>query len=284
MHFRPQFHSPRIGLRLINDGIIDYNREQPALTVDPHAAELSHMARTRVTPLRPKIQAPAASEITHTRFLVSAERLFCVNGYEGTKIRAIATLSNANLGMLSHYWGSKRALFREVFDRRLRPIHEERMRRFRVIEKNARAGKPFSLAEVLQAQIEPSFILPGQSAAEANARRLLLGRALTDPSEEVVTVMGEIFAESGSLFFSLLRKSSPDTNHSEFYWRANCVVGAFTFAESYTDRLTQFIDEDLSDIDWLEASSYVVRFLAAGMRAPAVSTVLKRKKARARAA
>ena len=24
---------------------------------------------------------------------------------------AIATLSNANLGMLSHYWGSKRALF-----------------------------------------------------------------------------------------------------------------------------------------------------------------------------
>jgi AcrR family transcriptional regulator len=242
------------------------------------------MARTRAASLRPKIQAPAASEITHTRFLLSAERLFCVNGYEGTKIRAIATLSNANLGMLSHYWGSKRALFREVFDRRLRPIHEERMRRFRVIEKNAKAGKPISLAEVLQAQIEPSFILPGQSPVEANARRLLLGRALTDPSEEVVTVMGEIFAESGSLFFSLLRKASPDINHSEFYWRANCVVGAFTFAESYTDRLTQFIDEDLSDIDWLEASNYVVRFLAAGMRAPAVSAVMKRRKAKARAA
>jgi AcrR family transcriptional regulator len=113
---------------------------------------------------------------------VSAERLFCVNGYEGTKIRAIATLSNANLGMLSHYWGSKRALFREVFDRRLRPIHDERMRRFRTLEKNMKTGKPVSIAEVLQAQIEPSFILPGQSAAEANARRLLLGRALTDPS------------------------------------------------------------------------------------------------------
>ena len=55
------------------------------------------MARSRVAALRPRIQPPAASEITHTRFLVSAERLFCVNGYEGTKIRAIATLSNANL-------------------------------------------------------------------------------------------------------------------------------------------------------------------------------------------
>ena len=241
------------------------------------------MARTRVGSLRPKILAPAASEITHTRFLVSAERLFCVNGYEGTKIRAIATLSNANLGMLSHYWGSKRALFREVFDRRLRPIHDERLRRFRLLEKNLKMGKPVSTAEVLQAQIEPSFILPGQSPVEANARRLLLGRALTDPSEEVVTVMGEIFTESANLFFMLLRKAAPDINHSEFYWRANCVVGAFTFAESYTERLTRFIDEDLSDIDWAAASNYVVRFLAAGMRAPAASNVTRRKKAKSRA-
>ena len=251
------------------------------------------MARNRAAALRPKIQAPAASEITHTRFLVSAERLFCVNGYEGTKIRAIATLSNANLGMLSHYWGSKRALFREVFDRRLRPIHEERMRRFRALEKVVKSGKPVSIADVLRAQIEPSFILPGQSAADANALRVLLGRALTDPSEEVVTVMGEIFAESGNLFFTLLKRASPDINHIEFYWRANCVVGAFTFAESYTDRLTQFIDEDLSDIDWTAASNYVVRFLSAGMRAPAGSDATadrarrgaaRKKKARARAA
>src|SRR6185369_12384814 len=80
-----------------------------------------NMARARATAMRPRLLPPAASEITHTRFLVSAERLFCVHGYEGTKIRAIATLSNANLGMLSHYWGSKRALFREVFERRLQP-------------------------------------------------------------------------------------------------------------------------------------------------------------------
>jgi AcrR family transcriptional regulator len=241
------------------------------------------MARTRAAAGRPRIQAPAAGEITHTRFLVSAERLFCVNGYDGTKIRAIATLSNANLGMLSHYWGSKRALFREVFDRRLRPIHEERMRRFRALEKSMKGGKPVGIVEVLQAQIEPAFVLPAQSAADATALRVLMGRALTDPSEEVVTVMGEIFSESANLFFSLLRKAAPDINHSEFYWRANCVVGAFTFAESYTDRLTRFIDEDLSDIDWTAASNYVVRFLAAGMRAPAASNVTRRKKTKSRA-
>jgi AcrR family transcriptional regulator len=227
------------------------------------------MARARATALRPRLQAPAASEITHTRFLVSAERLFCVHGYEGTKIRAIAKLSNANLGMLSHYWGSKRALFREVFERRLRPIHEEHMRRFRELDKAMRAGRAVSIVDVLKAQIEPIFLLPGTDAADAPGVRLLLGRALTDASPEVVKVMAEIFKESANLFFSLLRRVSPDVDQSEFYWRANCVVGAFTFAEAYTERLTQFIDEDLSDIDWLAAANYVVRFLAAGMRAPA---------------
>ncbi len=246
------------------------------------------MARTRGTAIRPKVQAPAASEITHTRFLMSAERLFCVHGYEGTKIRAIATLSNANLGMLSHYWGSKRALFREVFERRLRPIHEERMARFHLLDKSLKASRAVSMVDVLKAQIEPAFVLPGTSSQDAQALRLLLGRALTDPSHEVVKAMGEIFSESANMFFSLLKRAAPDIDHSEFYWRANCVVGAFTFAESYTERLTLFIDEDLTDIDWSAASNYVVRFLAAGMRAPASSSAtpnrarkVKRKKAKA---
>jgi AcrR family transcriptional regulator len=173
--------------------------------------------------------------------------------------------------MLSHYWGSKRALFREVFELRLRPIHEERMRRFHLLDKATKAGRPVSLVDVLKAQIEPAFVLPGTSSADAQALRLLLGRALTDPSPEVVRVMGEIFTESANAFFALLKEASPDIDHSEFYWRANCVVGAFTFAESYTERLTLFIDEDLSDIDWVAASNYVVRFLAAGMRAPAAT-------------
>jgi hypothetical protein len=125
-----------------------------------------------------------------------------------------------------------------------------------------------SVVDVLKAQIEPSFMLPGTSAADAPGVRLLLGRALTDPSPEVVKVMGEIFSDSANLFFSLLRRVNPGIAQREFYWRANCVVGAFTFAEGYTERLTQFIDEDLSDIDWQAAAHYVVRFLAAGMRAP----------------
>jgi AcrR family transcriptional regulator len=215
-----------------------------------------------------KLRAPAPTEETHTRFLDSAERLFSVHGYEGTKIRAIAKLSSANLGVLSHYWGSKRALFREVFERRLRPIQEERMRRFGILKAMMADGRAIRVADVLEAEIEPAFLIAGSDPQDAAQRRLLFGRALMDPSGEVVEIMSEIFHESAMTFFSLLRHVSPHVDQSEFYWRAQCVAGAFSFAESFTERLTQFIEEDLSQIDWQAASAFVVRFLVAGMAAP----------------
>jgi AcrR family transcriptional regulator len=225
-----------------------------------------------------KLRAPAPTEETHTRFLDSAERLFSVHGYEGTKIRAIAKLSSANLGVLSHYWGSKRALFREVFERRLRPIHDERMRRFGILEAMMADGRQLRVADVLEAEIEPAFLIAGSDPQDAAQRRLLFGRALTDPSGEVVEIMSEIFHESATTFFSLLRHVSPHVGQSEFYWRAQCVAGAFSFAESFTERLTQFIEEDLSQIDWQAASAFVVKFLVAGMASPPAS-----KSARSRA-
>ena len=49
----------------------------------------------------------------------------------------------------------------------------------------------------------------------------------------------------------------------------NFVVDPTSDNRTLASLVTQFIDEDLSDIDWLAAANYVVRFLAAGMRAPA---------------
>lgn len=222
-----------------------------------------------------KLRAPSPTEETHTRFLDSAERLFSVHGYEGTKIRAIAKLSSANLGVLSHYWGSKRALFREVFERRLRPIRDERMRRFGILEAMMADGRAIRVADVLEAEIEPAFLIAGSDPQDAAQRRLLFGRALTDPSGEVVEIMSGIFHESANTFFSLLRQVSPHVDQSEFYWRAQCVAGAFSFAESFTERLTQFIEEDLSQIDWQAASAFVVKFLVAGMASPPASRSAK---------
>lgn len=209
---------------------------------------------------------------TYTRFLNAAEQLFAIHGYDGTKIRAIANLSNSNLGVLSHYWGSKQALFRDVFERRFRPVYDEQICRFTELKIKLEIGEKIEVTDILRAQIEPVFLMSGSRPDEVQWLRILFGRALTDPSNEVVEAMGEIFIPVANMFFFLLREVAPKIDHTEFYWRANCVVGAFTFVETYTERLTKFIDEDLSEIDWNTASDHVVEFLAAGMRAPAAGT------------
>lgn len=205
------------------------------------------------------------AQSSYTRFLNAAEQLFAVHGYDGTKIRAIATLSNSNLGVLSHYWGSKQALFCDIFERRFRPVYNEIIQRFNHLNMKLERGQEVDVRDVLRAQIEPVFLMTGNGPDETQWLRVLFGRALTDPSNEVVEAMGKIFTPAANAFFELLRKVSPEMDQIEFYWRSNCVVGAFTFVETYTDRLSRFIDTDLSDIDWQQASAYVVEFLAAGM-------------------
>ena len=218
------------------------------------------MSMMIVRPVKPTDDA-------RTRFLDAAEQLFCEYGYEGTKIRAIAKLAKVNLGLLSQYWGSKKELFRAVFDRRLSPVRDEELGRLKELNTRMERGERIELVDVLRAKIEPTFIAPGVDPDEAGQRRLLMGRARIDPSPDVVEIMSEFFSEIGKSFFSLLKKVSGHLDASEFYWRANCVAGAFSFIEAYCDRLTRFIDEDVEDVDWVEVSEHVAAFLTAGMQA-----------------
>ena len=201
-----------------------------------------------------------AEALTPDKILETAEQVLRRFGPAKTTVVDVARALGVSHGSVYRHFASKAELRDAVVERWLK-----------------RTSDP--LEAIANGKAPPRERLRQWFEALIAAKR---SKVTSDP--EMFATSREIFAESGSLFFSLLRKVSPDINHSEFYWRASCVVGAFTFAESYTDRLTRFIDEDLSDIDWVEASNYVVRFLAAGMRAPAVSNVTRKKKPRARAA
>jgi AcrR family transcriptional regulator len=213
-----------------------------------------------------KARTGGGADDARTRFLDAAEQLFALHGYEGARIRAIAKLSNANLGILSHYWGSKQVLFRDVLERRLKPVHDEQLRRLVELKES---GRPITARNILTAHITPMFVLGNADPNESARLRAVLGRALTDPSQEVLEAMAEIFWDVAQLLFGLLREACPQVDHAEFYWRANSMVGAFSFVEVYAERLTRFIKEDLGEIDWDRAAECVVTFLAAGMDAPA---------------
>jgi len=48
----------------------------------------------------------------------TAEKLFAVNGFDGTSVRDIAHEAGVNLAMISYYFGSKEKLMEAVFERR----------------------------------------------------------------------------------------------------------------------------------------------------------------------
>jgi len=52
----------------------------------------------------------------------TAEKLFAINGFDGTSVRDIAHAANVNVAMISYYFGSKEKLMEAVFERKTNNI------------------------------------------------------------------------------------------------------------------------------------------------------------------
>jgi AcrR family transcriptional regulator len=67
-----------------------------------------------------------ASPRTRERLLRAAEILFARRGYRGTSIRGITSLAGCNLAAVNYHFGGKLDLYREMFQRRLGVLREQR--------------------------------------------------------------------------------------------------------------------------------------------------------------
>ena len=74
---------------------------------------------TEKSTAKPRLRAPSKRSLeSRSRILDAAEAVFAREGFEGAKIRDIAELAGAPLGLVHHHGGGKEALFREVVARR----------------------------------------------------------------------------------------------------------------------------------------------------------------------
>ena len=224
---------------------------------------------------RARASATAAAQKTMNKFLDAAEEVFAKHGYEGTTIRAITARARVNLGTLKHYWGSKRALFRELFERRFRPLRDEHMRRMRALEAGVPEGARVDALEVLRTLIESTFFIgispeaygPDMESPTGRKRfRLLYGRALMDPAPQVIAEMSRIFDAPVKLFLALMRRACPELSAAELDWRINCVIGAQVFSQVYSERVGHFYLGE-ADVSEPVASSWILHFLMNGVNA-----------------
>src|SRR2546421_11480132 len=70
---------------------------------------------------------PEGESFAREKILKAAEMAFAEHGYAGTSLREIVKRAHVTQALVTYYFGSKEALFKEIFMRRGREIANKRM-------------------------------------------------------------------------------------------------------------------------------------------------------------
>jgi AcrR family transcriptional regulator len=202
---------------------------------------------------------------TKEKILDAAEKLFVDNGFLATSLRAIIKEAGVNTASVHYHFGSKEALIEAVFKRRVAELNRERLELLDALE--ARYGdRPAPLEDVIRA-----FLLPVMqrycAGGDEEAIPKLMGRAITEPESFHGTIK-DAFKEIADRFRKAIARAMPGLSPEEVEWRLHMVVGAMVFTVIAPKIHRHSTHKFCRSQDHGEATERLVRFLAAGMRAP----------------
>ncbi|MDR2186544.1 MAG: TetR family transcriptional regulator [Azonexus sp.] len=208
---------------------------------------------------------------TRGRILDAAERLFMAHGYDGTSMRHITGEAGVNLAAVNYHFGSKEALIREVFRRRLDWLNEERMRVLDVLE--AEAGKqPLKPSAIIDAFFGTMLRMAGDEARGGMTFLRLIGRTLGEPAEFIRAFFAHEYQAVTERYKEALFRALPEVPKAEIVWRFHFMLGATSYAIAGTDALRLVTDWQIEDEDSMDRLERLVprlmSFLIGGLRAP----------------
>ncbi len=194
---------------------------------------------------------------TKVRILDTAEKLFGMNGFEGTSLRDITTAADVNLAAINYHFQTKDSLIDAIVARRIQPVNNTRLELLEV------AGPNPTVEEILTAFMAPVM------QVKVDAVVPLIGRILSNPEVFVERVFHKHLAPVSQRFVEALSKALPELPPSELLWRLHFSVGVMTHTMLW-GRIFPKITNGVCDISDREALvDRTVRFVAAGFRAPA---------------
>ena len=203
-----------------------------------------------------------AAQDTRDRLLNTAERLFAERGVDATSLRHITTEADANLASVNYHFGSKEALFRQIFARRVGPINRERLDLLDACE----ARDDSSLECVLEALLGPALRLRLAPDHGGQHFMCLMGRLYSEPSEWKTLIMDE-FREVFQRFGAALQKTLPDIASEALTWRLFFTIGSMAHLMAAGDLLKTFTQGHCDPANVEGTLRQLVNFCAAGFRA-----------------
>lgn len=219
---------------------------------------------------------------TKQLILDTAERLFARKGFQATSMRDITGTAKVNLSSVNYHFGSKDALLDAVFERRLLPLNERRMRALRDVVENARLKRRRpKVHEIMRAFIDPTirFRESGEGAEDFIA---LVGQSLAAQDGTVRKVFIQRIVPVFGVLTSALREALPDLPEKILAWRLHFAMGAlsqtmhactgtcFTELTGLKDKNIKLMMTALCHTGTTseELSEMLTSFIVAGMEAP----------------
>jgi AcrR family transcriptional regulator len=200
---------------------------------------------------------PDTKSDTKTRILDAAEKLFGERGFDATSLRDITTEADVNLAAVNYHFQTKESLIEAVILRGANPLNEMRLAMLEA------AGPNATVEQIIEAFVGPIL----ESDYEPMAP--LMARVLASPE-----IMKRIFSRHmQSLtrrFAEAIAVALPELSPAERIWRLHFTAGAMAHTVTRAPMMRELFGGvlDLKDRKLLIAR--LVRFAAAGFRAPEV--------------
>jgi AcrR family transcriptional regulator len=204
---------------------------------------------------------------TRLRVLDAAELLFTEQGFEATTLREITGAAGVNLAAVNYHFGSKEALIREVFSRRLTWLNQQRLKELDRLEAEA-GGAPLKPSRILEVFFGAALKMAADTEGGGRTFMRLLGRTYTKPSEFVRGFLAEEYAAVIARFKAALIKALPGVPAEEILWRFHFMLGAMSYAISGADALHIVAPGALDDGDPEALYARLMSFMLGGLRAP----------------
>lgn len=200
---------------------------------------------------------------TKNRILDAAERFFADRGFDATSLRMITAGANVNLAAVNYHFQSKEALLQAVYARRAGPVNARRLELLTAYESST---DDLEVEPILDAFIRP---MVDNADAYEFIPRLMIRLLYLDAKEASRGVFQAQFQSVIQRFHAAFRRALPHLPEKELFMRIQFFIGALANAMAASRNLYALSQEGLAEAP-METMRSVIRFAAAGMKAPAL--------------
>jgi len=208
------------------------------------------------------------------RILDAAEKMFAVDGYDNVSFRSLTAAAGVSLSAIHYHFGSKDALFSEIFARRASLLTD---RRLELLEAAIRyGGRPAPLESILDAFLRPAFEVTRGDRNDLFNR--LRARVSLEHSATTRHIVSRAFDQNDLRFIDELRAALPELKDEDLYWRFHFLVGAMIYTMSDSGQLEGLSGGKCSSTRTDLALPLMVKAFSAVFRSPPMQLAQTNKK------